>query len=166
MSIKASARPEQSKQSPINLASLPRDEALQRAREVGRAILHDSTAVSDAFDGLWVSWMNANIPKACGQSEGEFGELIDSMMGEFEDGLNDFVRSARANLTLTRVEHFLATQSRFAWKIYNVIAFMVEAVPDDAAGALPIRCTLMDLREDIDKLATSLMDVDWSAYHG
>lgn len=165
MSTKATARPEQGKQPQINLASLPRDEALERARAAGRSILVDSDAVSAMFLDLWTNWMNANVPKACGQSEDEFGDLVNSMMSEFEIGINDFVSSAPDDRTLERIETFVQDDSRFAWKIYNVLAWMVEGLPDDAAGALPMRCTVVDLRQDVEKLATSLMDLVWRARH-
>lgn len=166
MPSKASARSEQSKQPQINLASLPRDEALERARAAGRGILVDSDAVSAVFLDVWTNWMNANVPKACGQSEDEFGDLVNSMMSEFEAGINAFVGSATvADLALERVEACLQVDSRFAWKIYNVLAWMVEALPDDASDALPMRCTVVDLRQDVEKLVTSLMDLSDRARH-
>jgi hypothetical protein len=165
--VKSAARSEQNMQPPVNLASLPRDEALERARAAGSAILVDSDAVSAVFRDLWTNWMNTNIPNACGQSEDEFGDLVNSMMSEFETGMNAFVCSATdAERTLERVGVAIQDDSRFAWKIYNVLAWMVEGLPDDAAGALPVRCTAINLRQDVEKLATSLMDLVHEARHG
>ncbi|WP_175772606.1 hypothetical protein [Paraburkholderia phenazinium] len=105
------ARSEQSTQSPVNLASLPRDEALERARAAGRGILVDDTAVSAVFLSLWTDWMNANIPKACGQSDDDFSELVNAVMEEFEFGVNEFIRSVTFNLILERVESLVADDS-------------------------------------------------------
>ncbi|MFM0013720.1 hypothetical protein [Paraburkholderia sediminicola] len=163
--VKSAARPEQSKQLPLNLASLPRDEALERARVAGRGILVDDTAVSAVFLSLWTDWMNANIPNACGQSEGEFGDLVNSMMEMFEAGVNEFIRAATFNPMLERVESLLADDSSRAWKIHNVLAFMVLALPDDTTESLPVRCTLVELREDMKNLAANLMDLVWRARH-
>jgi len=166
MSNKASARSEQSKQSAINLASLPREEAIERARVAGRGILVDDTAVSAVFLSLWIDWMNANIPNACGQSEDEFGELVNSMMNEFELGVNEFIASVTANRTLERVEGRLNDNSSLAWQVHDVLAFVVEALPEDMDNELPTRCTLTRLREDMKKLASSLMDFVSEASRG
>jgi hypothetical protein len=77
-----------------NLASLPRHEALAAARNAGRAVLADSKAVSSVCLTLWTEWMQANIPRACGQSDDEFGQLLSDMMEEFDVGLDEFIESA------------------------------------------------------------------------
>jgi len=166
MSSKAPARPEQSKQSPINLASLPREEAIDRARVAGRGILVDNTAVSTVFLSLWTDWMNANIPKACGQSDDDFGELVSAVMDAFEAGFYKFVSSASIDPVLERVESLLQEHSSRAWRVHNTLAFMVESLPDDKLDGLPVRCTLVELREDVEKLAASLMDLTHEAHNG
>ncbi|AXF07289.1 hypothetical protein CUJ91_04665 [Paraburkholderia graminis] len=159
MSSTASVRSEQSKQPLVNLASLPRDEALDRAHAAGRGILLDSDAVSEVLLSLWTGWMNENIPNACSQSEEEFGQLLDSMMRQFEAGVREFVASASDRASLERFGKVLEQKSRATWKVHNVVAFMVEALPDDAAGALPTRCTLVDVRDEMEQLAMSLRDL-------
>ncbi|KWF23426.1 hypothetical protein WL84_02985 [Burkholderia cenocepacia] len=57
---------------------------------------------------------------------------------------------------LGRAEGFLVKESALAWKLHNVLAFMVEAVPSDAPDGLPVQCMLADLRNDMDELATRL----------
>ncbi|MDR7006065.1 hypothetical protein [Paraburkholderia strydomiana] len=143
----------------VNLASIPRDEAMRRAHAAGRTILLDSAAVAEVLPSLWTGWMNANVPTACGQSEDEFGVLVDSMMGQFEAGVGEFLASPSGDSTRERLANLLAQKFRLAWKIFNVVAFMVEALPDDAAGALPTRCTLVDVRDETEQLAVSLRDL-------
>ncbi|PRX32231.1 hypothetical protein B0G75_104252 [Paraburkholderia sp. BL18I3N2] len=166
MSTRAPARSEQSKQQPINLSSLPREEAIERARVAGRQILADNDAVSTVAMDLWTGWMNANVPNACGQSEEEFGELVNSMMSDFLKGLTDGVKRFAADAhTLNRVGEFLSMESALAWKIRNVLAFMEAALDDDTQDSLPIRCTIADLSAEQGKLATNLMDLVWRASH-
>ncbi|HDR9078214.1 TPA: hypothetical protein QDA98_000764 [Burkholderia vietnamiensis] len=43
-----------------------------------------------------------------------------------------------------------------AWSIYNILSFMVEAVDDDATDGLPVRCTLVDMRQMVYELASGL----------
>ncbi|VVD29963.1 ubiquitin carboxyl-terminal hydrolase [Paraburkholderia dioscoreae] len=165
--LDSAARPEQSKQQPVNLASLPLDEALQRAYVAGEKILIDSDAIAAVSQDLWTNWMNANVPNACGQSEDEYGALLNLMMNHFFHGLTEGVkRFAEDARTMERVERDLCDHSRWAWKVYNVLAFMSEAISDDRAGELPVRCTVVDLRLDVEKLATDLMDLVRNARHG
>lgn len=173
MPTNVSARSEQSKQPAVNLASLPREEAMQRARVAGREILGDIHAIQGVSDTLWLNWINVNAPVAIGQTDAEFGELIEAMGEEFSQGLSEGVARFQAvqsdssvHRTLERAEKLLVQKSHSAWKIYNIIAFMVEALPEDAADALPTRCTLADVRGDIEELATSLMDLIRGARHG
>lgn len=163
--VKSPAHPEQSKQQPINLASLPLEEAIERARVAGREILADSDAISAVFLNLWTDWMNANVPQSCGQSEEEFGDLVNSMMNEFEVGMNEFIRAAANVRTLNRIEELILQASRKAWKVHNMLAFMADALPDDTQESLPVRCTTADLRFDMNELATDLMDLVWRARH-
>jgi len=79
-----------------NLASLPKHIALATARAAGRSILADEKAIEPVVLDLWTSWMNANIPRACGQSDEEFGKLVEAAMAEFHLGVDEFVESARS----------------------------------------------------------------------
>ncbi|WP_155755345.1 hypothetical protein [Burkholderia multivorans] len=72
---------------------------------------------------------------------------------------------ATDDVVLQRLEKLISDRSCFAWKLHNVLAFMVEALDDDREGALPVRSTLIELRCDMDKLATSLQNLVWSASH-
>ncbi|PMS32802.1 hypothetical protein B0G57_1216 [Trinickia symbiotica] len=47
-----------------------------------------------------------------------------------------------------------------AWNIHNITAFMVEALPDDALGALPVRSAICQLREMSSELAMDIMELD------
>ncbi|MFM0724822.1 hypothetical protein PQQ53_14155 [Paraburkholderia strydomiana] len=166
MTAKASARPEQSQQPLINLAALPREDAIERARVAGREILADDAAVQAVADTLWMNWVNANVPVAVGQTDDEFGELVDVMGNKFFEGLNEGVkRFAEDTRTLARVDEFLCDESRFAWKIHNVLAFMRAALDEDPVDGLPVKCTVTDLNIDVEKLATSLMDLVHKARH-
>ncbi|NPT36226.1 hypothetical protein [Paraburkholderia xenovorans] len=46
------------------------------------------------FYTLWTDWINANMPVACGQSDDEFGALVDAMMEEFNIGMDESIESA------------------------------------------------------------------------
>ena len=63
----------------VNLAALPKDEALVLARVGGRTIFGDADAVSKVYEGLMTYWTNTNMPVAVGQSDDEFGELFDEV---------------------------------------------------------------------------------------
>lgn len=66
---------------------------------------------------------------------------------------------AMDDVVLERLEKLIGEKSGLAWKLYNGLAFMAAALDDDAADALPVRCTLLDLRDDMEQLATSLQDL-------
>jgi hypothetical protein len=155
------------KSGPVNLASLPREEAIKCARVAGREIFGDAEAVQIIADTLWMNWININAPVAIGQTDDEFGELVDTMGNEFFDGLAEgvehFAEDAR---TLARVDELLCDESRFAWKIHNVLAFMCAALDEDTTHSLPVKCTVTDLSVDSEKLAISLMDLVSVARHG
>lgn len=71
-----------------------------------------------------------------------------------------------AACVLERVDDLLNQKASLAWRIYNTLAFMVEAVPyDNPEGGLPVHCTLIDLKADMNKLATSLGDLVHEARH-
>lgn len=71
------------------------------------------------------------------------------------------VRQWRAgdNAAMKHVRDLLITKSAEVWRIYNVLSFMVEALPEDKPGDLPVHCTLVDLREELEKLASGLMEI-------
>ncbi|WP_114810819.1 hypothetical protein [Paraburkholderia kururiensis] len=59
-------------------------------------------------------------------------------------------------------EHFedcLSDESRAAWRIHNILSFVVEAIPEDGLNDLPLKSTLVDLMVDSEKLANRLMDL-------
>lgn len=162
----SSTQLEEHTQTPVNLASLPREEALKLARIGGREILCDGSALQPVADTIWLGWANANVPLAVGQSDEEFGELVDAMCDEFFAGMSEGCEQFQSirppqdsELALSRVEGFLVKESAFAWKLHNVLSFMVEAVPHDKPDGLPVQCMLADLRRDMDQLATSLQDL-------
>lgn len=66
---------------------------------------------------------------------------------------------ATDDMVLQRLEKLISEKSGLAWKMYNVLAFMVEVLDDDETDELPVRCTLIDLRGDMEQLATSLQDL-------
>jgi hypothetical protein len=80
----------------INLAALPEREALTRARASGRAIFSDEAAVSAVYHGLLRHWTDKNIPNAAGQSDDEFDNLLSKVEGEFEAGVDEAIKAARA----------------------------------------------------------------------
>lgn len=65
---------------------------------------------------------------------------------------------ATDDVVLQRLDKLIGEKSALAWKMHNLLAFMVEALPDDEGDALPVQCTLIDLRNDMEQLATSLQD--------
>jgi hypothetical protein len=117
-----------------NLAALPRHEAIAAARNAGRGVLTDGDAVSSAFMTLWIEWMNANIPNACGQTDDEFGDLIDDMMKEFETGISEFVDSAAsAAATPAPIDGELAAEG--ALLLVNAIKWLNDEAQDDKGVA-------------------------------
>jgi len=77
----------------------------------------------------------------------------------------DKVKTAPAEV-LERVGKALNEQSEFAWRIQNLLAFMVQALPDDEIDALPVKCALINAATDMYKLAETLMDVVSGAKNG
>lgn len=159
----SSAQLNEEVKTPVNLASLPRKEALKRARIAGRQILGDGDALQPVADTIWIEWLNANAPIAVGQSDDEFGELIDAMGNEFFAGMAEGNEQFQAisqpqdsDRAPSRADGFLVKETALAWKLHNVLTFMVEAVPSDEPDGLPVQCMLADLRKDMDQLATSL----------
>lgn len=67
--------------------------------------------------------------------------------------------ASSAAATLERVKVMLDKESVATWDVFNVLAFMVEALPGDKRDDLPVRSTLVNLREQTEKLATALMDL-------
>ncbi|CAM2187671.1 Flagellar protein FliT [Burkholderia cepacia] len=60
---------------------------------------------------------------------------------------------------LEQVKDRLVDKTSEAWKIFNLLEFMVAALPEDKPDSLPVHCTLVDLREDVRNLAIGLMDI-------
>ncbi|APD35652.1 hypothetical protein BOC60_12075 [Burkholderia pseudomallei] len=69
------------------------------------------------------------------------------------------------DVILKRLDKLLIEKSCAAWKLHNMLAFMVEALPEDEPNGLPTRCALVELRQDMDELATSLQDLVHHARH-
>lgn len=151
----------------LNLASLPREEALRRARIAGRAFLEDSEALREGFREIGEEWLNANMPIADGQTDDEFGELGDALEAEFTRALLSGLQASRAHSgndvsfkfpesASNRVDTLLNAEAVSAWKIHDTLAFMIEALPADKPGGLPLQCLLMHLHTDMNKLASNL----------
>lgn len=79
----------------VNLAALPKNQALLRARAAGRAIFGDQGAVSEVYNDLMSHWIGRNLPKAVGQSDDEFGDLVSEISDEFEAGVDEAIKDAR-----------------------------------------------------------------------
>jgi hypothetical protein len=65
---------------------------------------------------------------------------------------------ATDDVVLQRLCELVGEKSALAWKMYNVLAFVIEALPDDTAAGLPVQNTLIDIRCELEELATSLQD--------
>ncbi|MFL9987225.1 hypothetical protein [Paraburkholderia sediminicola] len=154
----------------VNLASLPKDDALALARAGGRGIFGDINAVTHVYSELMSHWIGGNLPKAVGQSDDEFGELVCQIEKEFNAGVDEAVSAARADgkarKVVERIDDLVTDQSVLAFKLQGLLQFMVEALPDDKQGALPVRCTLVHLRDDMEQLAEKLMDLVQEAENG
>ncbi|GLU32557.1 hypothetical protein WKR88_17905 [Trinickia caryophylli] len=141
----------------VNLASLPKEEAIAQVFNLARDVFRQK----DVFDEVWEetrsAFINKHLPKACGQSDEEFGELTEAACDAFDAGFEKAFSDVQPAATLDRVSDMLNDESAAAWQVFNVLAFMVEAVADDTPDGLPIRCTLVNLREQVEKLATNLM---------
>jgi hypothetical protein len=155
---------------PINLASLPKPDALALARAGGRAILADEDAVSHVYTDLMSYWLGRNLPKAIGQSDDEFGDLVNEVEKEFSAGVDEVVKAAREDekrkQVIERIDDLLTDQTAIAFKMQGLLQFMVEALPDDGRDELPVKCTLMHLRDDMMQLAEKLADLVCEAEHG
>ncbi|MFM0732351.1 hypothetical protein PQQ52_17840 [Paraburkholderia sediminicola] len=155
---------------PVNLASLPKDDALARARAGGRTIFGDDDAVSHVYTDLMSRWIGRNLPKAVGQSDDEFGDLVEEIEKEFNAGVVEAVVAARARdksrAILDRIDELATEQSLFAFKLQGLVAFMVEALPDDLRGELPVKFTLTQLRDDMMQLAENVMDLAHGVKNG
>jgi hypothetical protein len=158
-------------QIPINLASLPREEALRCARIAGRAFLDDPEALQAVIDEIAMKWVDDNMSSADGQADGEFANLGDALEAEFSGALLAGLQKPQAHPgdmsssdpLLERLDKLLGQKSVLAWKLHNVLAFMVEALPTDTEDGLPTQCMLVELRCDMDQLASGLQDLMWSA---
>jgi hypothetical protein len=78
-------------------------------------------------------------------------------------------KAAEEDAALDRLDHLLSAEACAAWKIHNTLAFMIEALPADKPGGLPLQCMLMHLHTDVDKLASNLMGIGdqmREAHHG
>ena len=155
---------------PVNLASLPKDDALALARAGGRAIFSDDDAVSHVYSGLMSHWIGINLPKAVGQSDDEFGDLVEQVEKEFNAGVDEAVSAAREDekrkQVIERIDDLLTDQTALAFKMQGLLQFMVEALPDDGRDELPVKCTLTHLRDDMMQLAEKLADLVCEAEHG
>lgn len=72
----------------VNLASLPRVEALRLARAAGATIFADREAMQASFLQLRFEWIGRNCPDAVGQSDDEFNELTEALADEFAEGFD------------------------------------------------------------------------------
>ncbi|VBO91404.1 MULTISPECIES: hypothetical protein [Burkholderia] len=70
-----------------------------------------------------------------------------------------------SDVILKRLDKLLIEKSGTAWRLYNMLAFMVEALPEDKPNELPTRCALVELRQDMDQLATGLQCLVHHARH-
>ncbi|RAS38304.1 hypothetical protein [Paraburkholderia bryophila] len=154
----------------VNLASLTKDEALALARAGGRAILGDVHAVTHVYHDLMSHWLARSMPQAVGQSDDEFGDLVEAVEREFNAGAAEAVSAAREDekrkQVIERIDDLLTDQTAIAFKMQGLLQFMVEALPDDSQGRLPVKCTLTHLRDDMMQLAENLMDLVREAEHG
>jgi hypothetical protein len=155
---------------PVNLASLPKDDALALARAGGRAIFGDMDAVTHIYTELMQYWIGRNIPQAVGQSDDDFGDLVSEVEEAFNSGVDEAVSAAHAGsksqTILDRVDTLLTDQSVLAFKHQGLVAFMVEALPDDVRDELPVKFTLTHLRDDMMQLAEKLADLVFEAKYG
>ncbi|WNC88821.1 hypothetical protein RI103_14050 [Paraburkholderia sp. FT54] len=155
---------------PVNLASLPKDEALVLSRVDGRAIFGDVDAVTHVYSELMSHWLSKRMPRAVGQSDEEFGDLVEEVEKEFNAGVDEAVSAVRedgkSREVIKRIDDLVTARSMFAFRIQAVVAFMVEALPDDAADQLPVKFTLTGLRDDLHQLGENLLDLVHEAEHG
>ncbi|MFB9123314.1 hypothetical protein E2553_00145 [Paraburkholderia dipogonis] len=154
----------------VNLASLPKDQALALARAGGRTILGDIDAVAAVYPELLKSWTARNIPNAICQSDEEFDGLLQEIENEFNGGVDEAVAAAhsaeKSRAIIERIDKLLTDQTAIAFKLQGLVAFMVAALPDDGRGELPVKCTLMHLQVDMMDLAERLMDIVSEAENG
>jgi hypothetical protein len=73
----------------LNIASLPREEAIRVARAAGVTIGLDNACMSEAFYDLRASWIGFNCPASVGQTDDEFEDLIVAVCDVFEEGFNE-----------------------------------------------------------------------------
>ena len=84
---------------PINLASLPREQMLLAARFAARSVFADEEVISAVAPDLREAWFAKHMPRACGQTDEEFGKLVELVCDEFDVGINDAIAMAKTSAT-------------------------------------------------------------------
>lgn len=67
---------------------------------------------------------------------------------------------------IQRVAERINDETSAAWRIHNTLAFMAEAISDDKVDELPVKCTLINLRDDMNQFLENLMNLVHEAEHG
>lgn len=67
---------------------------------------------------------------------------------------------------LDRIQRLAIAKSAEAWAIFNILSFMIEALPHDSPEGLPTQCTLVDLKKRAEVLASELGDLADEVRHG
>jgi hypothetical protein len=139
----------------VNLASLPKEEALQRARAAGSSIFGDEAAISAVYADMLKHWIDANMPCAVGQTDEEFIELLLEVEKEFEAGVDKAIERARQpDLQITtnrggrRVFSNLREVREFSVEVARDVA-MLTAVLQDSTSDEGFVMQTMGLLNDI-----------------
>lgn len=117
----------------VNLASLPKGDALALARAGGRTIFGDEDAVSHAYSALMEYWIGRSLPVAVGQDDDEFGDLVDQVEGEFRAGFDEAMNAAcasnKSRAILDRIDMLATENCMLAWRLQSLVALMVGRFP-------------------------------------
>jgi hypothetical protein len=139
----------------VNLASLPKEEALQCARAAGSSIFGDEGVISAVYTDMLKHWIDANMPCAVGQTDEEFGELLLEVEKEFEAGVDKAIQRARQpDLQITtnrggrRVFSDLREVREFSVEVARDVA-MLTAVLQDSTSDEGFVMQTMGLLNDI-----------------
>lgn len=139
----------------VNLASLPREEMLSAARDSARSVFADEDVISAIVLDLRTAWINKNLPRACGQTDEEFGVLVDLACEEFDAGIDEAIAAAKASATPPAApravdkDRLLGSVHELTAMIWGVIGVCQEEAEPKYTGAYVQR--MSELAYEIEK---------------
>lgn len=83
---------------PVNLATLPLDDAMLIARAGGVSFLSESNVVNEIRNDISMAWLSKHMPWACDDmTDEEFDARMAALHSAFHDGLDEAISSQPAS---------------------------------------------------------------------